>query len=95
MATCRAEHQSFAKFDCGRRQSVLAHCPIIHYVVRYAAKPGKGNLAVDTGFGVDGGLKKNQVKSEMDGYDATFDRKDLKERANYAQQVVCVFSRII
>lgn len=50
---------------------------------------------MDTGFGVDGGLKKEQVLSEMDGYDATFNRKDLKERSNYAQQVTVKFYNLI
>lgn len=50
---------------------------------------------MDAGFGVDGGLSKTQVKAEMDGYDATFDRKDLKERANYAQQVTVKFYNLI
>lgn len=59
------------------------------------SKPSKGKLTVDTGFGVDGGLKNGEVLSEMDDYDKTFDQKDLKKRSNYAQLVTVKFYNLI
>lgn len=52
-------------------------------------------MAADVGFGVDGGLKNGQVLSEMDDYDKTFDKKDFKERSNYAQAVTVKFYNLI
>lgn len=58
-------------------------------------KASKGDLALDSGLSVGGGLQNGGVLSEMDGYDQTFNKKDLKERANYAQQVTVKFYNLI